>query len=227
LTEIINIVNLTVLSIKIMPPKPKTEIERQQLRTLIIDAARELFVSRGVDAVTMREIAKRINYSATSIYLHFADKEALLRAICDTDFLALASSLKNILQITSPLERLHAIGHGYATFALTHPNHYRLMFMAERTPCDPDVSSLQQNNAEQDAYFQLKTVVNDVYVAGYFREELQDVDLIAQTLWASTHGVCSLQINMAEDKWIQWSSISDRLQLMQDVMMRGLLRENK
>jgi len=48
---------------------------------LIIDAARELFVTRGVEAVTMREIAKRINYSATSIYLHFADKEALLRAI--------------------------------------------------------------------------------------------------------------------------------------------------
>ena len=43
-----------------MPPKPKTDIERQQLRTLIIDAARELFVSKGVEAVTMREIAKEI-----------------------------------------------------------------------------------------------------------------------------------------------------------------------
>lgn len=209
-----------------MPPKPKTDAERQQLRTLIIDAARELFVSRGVEAVTMREIAKRIGYSATSIYLHFADKEALLRAICDTDFLALASSLKKILQITNPVERLRAIWHGYATFALMYPNHYRLMFMAERTPCDPEASSLQQNNAEHDAYFQLKTVVNDVYEAGYFREELQNVDLIAQTLWASAHGVCSLQINMAEDKWIQWSDISSRLQLMQEVMMRGLLRQD-
>ena len=56
-----------------MPPKPKTELERQQLRTLIMEAARELFVVRGVGAVTMREIAKRIGYSATSIYLHFAD----------------------------------------------------------------------------------------------------------------------------------------------------------
>jgi AcrR family transcriptional regulator len=209
-----------------MPPKLKTDAERQQLRTLIIDAARELFVAKGVDAVTMREIAKRIGYSATSIYLHFADKEALLRAICDTDFLALATSLKNILQITNPVERLHALGSGYASFALTHPNHYRLMFMAERTPCDPEASSLQQNNAEQDAYFQLKMVVNDVYEAGYFREELKDVDLIAQTLWASTHGVCSLQINMAEDKWVEWTSISDRLRLMQEVMMRGLLRQD-
>ena len=210
-----------------MPPKLKTESEKQQLRTLIIDAARELFVSRGVEAVTMREIAKRIGYSATSIYLHFVDKEALLRAILDTDMLALATSLKEILQIADPVERMHALGQGYAQFALTHPNHYRLMFMAERVPCDPAESSLQQNNAEQDAYFQLKTVVNDVYIAGHFRDDLQDVDLIAQTIWAGTHGVCSLQINMAEDKWVNWSDISARLQLMHEAMMRGLLKDSK
>ena len=117
-----------------MPPKLKTAAEREQLRTLIIDAARELFVARGVEAVTMREIAKRIGYSATSIYLHFADKEAVLSAICDTDFLALATSLKAILQIADPVERMHALGRGYAAFALTHPNHYRLMFMTEHAP---------------------------------------------------------------------------------------------
>jgi len=127
-----------------MPPKPKTEAERQQLRTLIIDAARELFVARGVEAVTMREIAKRINYSATSIYLHFADKEAVLRAILDVDMLALATSLNSILQILDPVERMQALGYGYAEFALSFPNHYRLMFMAERTPCDPEKSNLQK-----------------------------------------------------------------------------------
>ena len=208
-----------------MPPKPKTEAERQQLRTLIIDAARELFVARGVEAVTMREIAKRIGYSATSIYLHFADKEAVLRAILDVDMLALATSLNTILQIEDPVERMKALGYGYAEFALSFPNHYRLMFMAERIPCDPEKSSLQKNNAEQDSYFLLKTVVNDVYLAGRFKAELQDVDLIAQVIWAGVHGVCSLEINMACDKWVNWADISARLQLMQTVLIRGLLRE--
>ena len=208
-----------------MPPKPKTEAERQQLRTLIIDAARDLFVTRGVEAVTMREIAKRIDYSATSIYLHFADKEAVLRAILDVDMLALATSLNTILQIADPVERMQALGYGYAEFALSFPNHYRLMFMAERNPCDPEKSSLQKNNAEQDAYFLLKTVVNDVYLAGRFKAELQDVDLIAQVIWAGVHGVCSLEINMARDKWVNWADISARLQLMQTVLIRGLLRE--
>lgn len=208
-----------------MPPKPKTEAERQKLRTLIIDAARDLFVTKGVEAVTMREIAKRIGYSATSIYLHFADKEAVLRAICDTDFLALATSLKDIMQIPDPVERMKALGHGYAQFALSHPNHYRLMFMAARMPYVVEESSLEQHSAEQDAYYLLKTVVADVYAAGRFKPELQDVDLIAQVIWAGVHGICSLEIAMACDTWVNWADISVRLQLMQSVLISGLLRE--
>ncbi len=208
-----------------MPPKLKTDAERQQLRTLIIDSARELFISRGIEAVTMREIAKRIDYSATSIYHYFGDKESLIRAICDTDFLALASSLKAILQLPHPIKRMLALGSGYAAFALSHPNHYRLMFMTEHPPIDPALSSLKQNNAEQDAYFQLKSVVKEVYDAGYFRSDLHDVDLIAQTIWAGIHGVCSLQITMAQDTWVKWVDISARLDLMQQMITHGLLRD--
>lgn len=205
-----------------MPPKVKTEQEKQQLRTQIIDAARELFVSRGVEAVTMREIAKNIGYSATSIYLHFADKESLLRAVCDADFLKLASSLNAILSIADPVERMLAFGRGYAQFALTHPNHYRLMFMTPHLPCSPENSSVQQNNPEQDAYFQLKSVVNDVFEAGQFKPQFNDVELIAQTIWAAMHGVCALEIIMSQDAWVDWRSIEARLQLMQQLMLIGL-----
>jgi AcrR family transcriptional regulator len=208
-----------------MPPKPKTEAERQQFRTLIIDAARELFVTLGYESVTMREIAKRIGYSATSIYLHFEDKESLLLAVCDTDMLALAASLQEIMQITDPVERMKVLGLGYAEFALTHPNQYRMLFMTPREPCDPEISTVKQNSAEQDAYFQLKTVVGDVYLAGKFKPEYKDPELIAQTIWAGMHGVCSLQIIMSKDSWVNWRDIELRIRTMQDIMMQGLIKE--
>lgn len=208
-----------------MPPKPKTEAEHQQLRTLIIDAARHLFVTRGVEAVTMREVAKGIGYSATSIYLHFADKESLLRAVCDADLLKLASALNEILAISDPVERMLAFGMGYAKFALTHPNHYRLLFMTPHPCYAPEHSSVQQNNPEQDAYYQLKSVVNDVYVAGQFKPQFNDVELVAQTIWAAMHGVCALEIIMAKDEWINWRSIELRLQTMGELMLIGLKKE--
>src|SRR5262252_3839278 len=103
----------------------RRERERQELRTKILDAARELFASEGYEAVTMRKIAERIEYSPTAIYLCFKDKEAVLREICDADFGALAQRFAAIARLADPRERVMAAGRAYAEFGLTHPNHYR------------------------------------------------------------------------------------------------------
>lgn len=208
-----------------MPPKIKSAEDRARLRVSILDAARTLFVERGIEAVSMREIAKKIGYSPTTLYHHFADKEALLQAVCDEDFLNLANSMREIMQLPDLVERIRALGHGYAMFALQNPNHYRLMFMTPRVPCNLDITAIQQGNTEQDAYAQLKLVVKEAFEAGLFRQDLTNHELIAQTLWASIHGVCSLEISLGRETWIQWSDIQQRLGLMQNLMLRGLLRE--
>ncbi|NOT86331.1 MAG: TetR/AcrR family transcriptional regulator [Methylococcaceae bacterium] len=208
-----------------MPPKLKSPADREKLRASILDAARTLFVERGIEAVSMREIAKQINYSATTLYNHFADKEALLQAVCDADFLALASGMREIMSIPNLVTRLQALSSGYAQFALQHPNHYRLMFMTPRAPCNLDITEIEQGNTEQDAYAQLKLIVQEAFAAGLFKAELKDYELIAQTVWASVHGVCSLEIAMGHETKINWGDISARLNLMQTAMLRGLLRD--
>lgn len=207
-----------------MPPKIKSVQDREKLRASIIDAARTLFVERGIEAVSMREIAKKIDYSATTLYHHFVDKDALLQAVCDEDFLKLASGMREIMQLPDLVERIKALGKGYAMFALQHPNHYRLMFMTPRAPCNLDITNIQQGNTEQDAYAQLKFVVQEAFEAGLFRPELTNFELIAQTIWAAMHGVCSLEIALGRESWIAWSSIEARLQLIQNVLLQGLLR---
>ena len=67
-------------------------------------------------------------------------------------------------------------------------------------------------------------MVKDAHDAGFFRPELHDVDLIAQTIWAAFMGVCSLQITMAQDTWVKWVDIAARLNLMQQMMTHGLLK---
>jgi AcrR family transcriptional regulator len=208
-----------------MPPKTKSPEDREKLRTRILDAARYLFVERGIEAVSMREIAKQINYSATTLYHHFADKEALLQAVCDEDFLALASGMNDIMQIPDLIMRIQALCKGYALFALQHPNHYRLMFMTPRAPCNLDITQIQQGNTEQDAYAQLKLVVQEAFDAALFRLDLTDSELIAQTLWAGIHGVCSLEIALGHEPWINWTNIEARINLIQNAMLRGLLHQ--
>jgi len=157
-----------------MPPRIKSEQDREKLRASILDAARMLFVERGIDAVSMREIAKKINYSATTLYHHFADKEALLKEVCDEDFLKLAGGIHAVMQLPDLIARIQALGKGYAMFALQHPNHYRLMFMTPRAPCNPDTTKIQQGNTEQDAYPKLKHVVQEDVEGHWYRTNLTD-----------------------------------------------------
>lgn len=203
-----------------MPPKPKTEAEKAQIRTNIMDAARTLFVNKGIDAVTMREIAKQVNYSPTALYLHFKDKATLIEALCATDFQSLASELNQILAIENAVQRMIALGGAYAQFALSYPNHYRMMFMTARPEMTMQASA---SDPSLDAYRLLNQVVKDVYEQGYFLASLTQPELIAQTIWAGIHGVCALQITMGHEQHMQWCDIMQRVKLMQITLIRGLL----
>ena len=56
---------------------------RDQTRTRILDAARDLFGSTGFDSTTVRSIAKRVGISDPALYHYFSSKRAILNAVWD------------------------------------------------------------------------------------------------------------------------------------------------
>lgn len=204
----------------------RRERERQEMRTRILDAARDLFAEEGYEAVTMRRIAERIEYSPTAIYFHFRDKPALLRELCDEDFGALAHEFQKIARIEDPVDRLRKIGRAYVDFGLTHPNHYRLMFMTPHPETmKPEDSRLKQGNPEEDAYAFLKATIAEAIAAGRFRREFSDADFVSQLVWAGTHGIVSLHIAKCKDAWVDWREPVEIAHAQIEVMIRGLSRE--
>ena len=80
------------------------------MRQQILDAARDLFVREGYDAVSMRRIASRIEYSPTAIYLHFPDKASLIYAACDRQFDKLGVVLHEAMDgVDDPIERVVSV----------------------------------------------------------------------------------------------------------------------
>jgi AcrR family transcriptional regulator len=194
--------------------------QKVQLRQRILDAARELFIRRGYENVSMRQIAQEIEYSPTAIYLHFKDKEALFRELCATDFLAFAKIFQKIALIKDPVERLRKIGEAYVAFAMENPNHYKLMFMTP-LPVQPD-ERLEKGNPEEDAYALLRGTVIEVMAAGKIRPELKDPELIAQAVWSGVHGVVSMHIAKRPDQWVAWRPVPRTARLVMDSMLEGL-----
>src|SRR5271156_4469273 len=134
--------------------------QQEDLRAKILDAARELFVAEGVESVSMRKIAEKIGYSATTLYIYFKDKESLLHELCDQDFGTLQDSFKNIGRITDPIERLRKLGQAYIGFAIEYPSHYRLLFMTPHGPhCPDDEYEIKRGNPDQDSYAFVRATV--------------------------------------------------------------------
>lgn len=202
----------------------RRERERQLLRKKILDAARELILAEGIDALTLRKIAERIEYSPTAIYLHFKDKEALVRELCVNDFVALADEFAAISGEADVIERMRLAGRAYATFALKHRDQYRLMFMAPKVH-EPLEDEPFKGNPEFDAYAFCHALCREAIEAGRIRPELKDAELLAQVVWAGIHGVVSLEISRGNDTWVKWRPAKRRVELMMDALVKGLLRE--
>jgi AcrR family transcriptional regulator len=209
-----------------MGSKERRERERDEVRTRILDAARELFVTHGYEGVSMRKIAVEIEYSATTIYQHFKDKEALIKELCYADFGKLAETLQGLLDIEDPIERLRKCGEAYVRFALMYPNHYRLMFMTPLpVTCDAAERAAVKGNPDTDAYALLRSLVGIAAASGALRDEQPDLELVAQTLWAGLHGVVALEIAMQCDDWLPWRPLEQRATAMLDALCHGLFKE--
>ena len=210
-----------------MGMKERREREKEELRGKILDAARELFVAEGYEAVTMRKIAQAIEYSPTAIYLHFRDKKAVINALCDTDFLKLATRFRKIAEVADPIARLRAAGLAYADFAMRHPNHYRLMFMTPHPPHSPDESVIEVGNRDEDAYAFVLWTAGEAIEQGLLRPELDDAQLVAQIVWAAIHGWVSLRMTKCNEPWVDWRPQKRSIEAVIEVSLRGILRASE
>ena len=108
------------------PPAGRTRARRGEgelLHTQILDAAERLLIETGnEEAVSIRRIAEAVGVTPPSIYLHFADKEELIFAVCERQFEALDRVVEEaVIGIDDPVEELYARGKAYVRFGLEHP----------------------------------------------------------------------------------------------------------
>jgi len=201
--------------------------EKIEVQERILDAARDLFVRQGIEAMSMRKIAEAIEYTPAALYVHFTDKNELLREMCRRDFDALTRQTVKLAAVACPIARIYLCGMGYIRFGIEHKNHYRMMFMTphppELTPTEEDRKEM--NDPDQDGYAFFRHSVGEAIAQGRFRPACVDVDLVTQTFWASVHGVTAIEITHSNDPWLKLAPLATRIELVLDVLLRGMLAD--
>lgn len=99
------------------------------LRAALIEEGMRLIAERDAESFSLREVARNTGVSATSVYRHFPDKEALMTALAHEGLAQLGEAQRSAAeQAGGGLESFAATGRTYVRFALANPALFRLIF---------------------------------------------------------------------------------------------------
>lgn len=191
--------------------------QKSSLRDTILASARQMFVEEGYEAVSMRKLAERIEYSPTAIYLHFADKDALFRTLCDETFARLVKRLEKARarHAGDPLGWLRAGLEEYIDFGLNHPEHYAVTFLQRQRGSQADF----EGSSGERAFAFLREAVAQCDEAGLLRPMQREV--AAQVLWMSIHGLVALLI---VDQEFPFAPRRALIEAQVETLVRGMLK---
>lgn len=167
--------------------------ERLDTRQSILATARELFLLKGFEATTIRNIAEKIEYSPSTIYQHFKDKNEIFYTLHTESFLELVKQMKRSELHENPLEQLIALGKIYIQFAEDNPELYDLMFIME-APID-FLQILDETHwiEGKTAFDYLKSVISACIEKGLIKET--DVESLSYLVWSTVHGMVTLSLS--------------------------------
>ncbi|WP_317446398.1 TetR/AcrR family transcriptional regulator [Streptomyces collinus] len=167
------------------------------LRARLVDVGVELVAAEGVQALTLREIARRAGVSHGAPRRHFPSHRELLSAIAHRGFAELGDRVGGRAPgVTDPRRELAGLARAYLEFALDNPSMYELMFRHDLL--DSGGSGLRETSLP------LFAVLADL--VGRVRPGA-DARRVAGALWANLHGIAqlwhwnSLQLATGEQEW--------------------------
>jgi AcrR family transcriptional regulator len=194
------------------------------LRNALVVAGLEVLSEQGAEALNLREVARKAGVSHAAPYRHFADKDALIAAIATDGFRKLEAQLRKSSDSRkrATASRLVALGQAYVQFALSHVDHFRVMFTLRR---------------ERDAYPELHiaskacfNVLVSTVAEGQAKGDLHEGDpvLLSEIMWSSLHGMAMLlsngQITLSD---LRIPSADELTRRHVEWVLKGLMRQDE
>lgn len=197
--------------------KEKRAKSKEEFRREILDAARELFINEGYEKFSMRGLAKKIDYSPTTIYLYFKDKDDLLLAICEEvaeHFLTKLSHIRSLQR--KPLDALRQALLYFVEFGFDNPNQYKVFFFAKPNVYGTQEEFMERESMARNSYLVFRKIVQESVEAGKLRS--MDVDLLTQALAVATHGLIIMTNYNKSFPWVDRNALAAALV---DGLLRG------
>lgn len=177
--------------------------EKEALKMLILKGAKKLFLERGIEQTTIRNIADEIDYSVGTVYVYFKDKNAILHDLHSIGFQELGGYFTELFAIKDPMERLRKMGFTYLKFAMENSEMYDLMFIVKAPMEFIESTEKEAWNEGAETFGALKKTVEECMKEGHF--EGHSLEALSFMIWSLVHGMCCLEIRQ-RTKGVKFSS---------------------
>ncbi len=198
--------------------KPRTR-RNVRIKQAIIKSAVEIIHNEGLSALSIRRIADAIDYSPASIYEYYANKDAILQAVCEEGFAKLTVALNDYPPQTDIRVATRESGVQYVKFAVSNPDYFLLMFssMGNQVHRNPEVSpDIQLLNSP--AFMVIHTHIQAMIAGGHcVVTPTYGSFQIALSAWQMVHGIAMLALTMQRNGPLDYSVIRATL----DAWQRG------
>lgn len=203
------------------------EKRRLKVRESILAAAERVFAKEGEAGLSIRRLAKKIDYSPAAIYKYFESKDDLVDELKDAFFERLLVQVHRIADKSTPFpERMADCLSTYVKEGLSSPHHYAAAFVGTAT--DRGLDALDAGFTERSkgqAFHVLMGMVSEGIELGHFRSNLKP-ELAAKSIWASLHGLTMMMIHIPTfPRLTSESDAPDRetfIKMHADQLVRGL-----
>ncbi|AQZ96062.1 TetR/AcrR family transcriptional regulator [Halopseudomonas phragmitis] len=176
-----------------MSVEQRREREKQERRDSILDAAEQVFFSKGYERCSMDEIARAAQVSRALLYVYFKDKAAIMRGIMLRAGESIRSHFRQAMEASSSgAEQIENIGRAYYHFSVEHPNYFDVLTQAQgfAHPDEPDEQSLALQQCSIDAmHLMIQALLQGVADGSLSAERVSDPLQTAYYLRGALHGV--------------------------------------
>lgn len=198
--------------------KERRKRHKESLRQEILDAARTILLTEGYEQFSMRRIAEQIEYTPTTIYLHFKDKSDILFRLCEEIYGMVTELLESAgAKEKDPAKRVRTVIKAFVDFGLSDPDRYRIAFMMNTSTNPKPLGFLEKGAKGLQAYETVRRKVHEVIKNR--PNENEDLDCLTQVLWANTHGLIAFLIEHPNFPWVDREKLVNR---SIDMAIKGL-----
>jgi len=119
------------------PPLSRRDRRRLATRAEILAAARELLLEVGPEALSLRQVARRADFSPAALYTYFSSRDELVSSLFAESFERLDACLRRVPSDLAPDRRVVELGMAYMDFARDNPMDLRCVLLATSQELPP------------------------------------------------------------------------------------------